>query len=234
MSSSPKNNYSITEVLKKCQNSDDILDIENINIDQDYDALFNYLQQLNQILKDNLKNQEHKKTLKEILEKESDFLEKKVKINEQQIDEKNKQINKLETSSVNNVKKRSFFESLQASNDQEVAEKKKNSLISDIKEIEDTVSKCTDTKNSLSIKSFNFDNKNKNLENIISKILKKISELNIESISENNLKILKESSDLINKNYLSEDEQLQISRWNSYFLKGLFLILLSFFLVKKF
>lgn len=234
MSSSPKNNYSITEVLKKCQNSDDILDIENINIDQDYDALFNYLQQLNQILKDNLKNQEHKKTLKEILQKESDFLEKKVKINEQQIDEKNKQINKLETSSVNNVKKRSFFESLQASNDQEVAEKKKNSLISDIKEIEDTVSKCTDTKNSLSIKSFNFDNKNKNLENIISKILKKISELNIESISENNLKILKESSDLINKNYLSEDEQLQISRWNSYFLKGLFLILLSFLLVKKF
>ena len=107
-------------------------------------------------------------------------------------------------------------------------------MISDIKEIEDTVSKCTDTKNSLSIKSFNFDNKNKNLENIISKILKKISELNIESISENNLKILKESSDLINKNYLSENEQLQISRWNSYFLKGLFLILLSFFLVKKF
>lgn len=234
MSSSPKNNYSINELLEKCQNSDDILDIENINIDQDYDALFNYLQQLNQILKDNLKNQEHKKTLKEILQKESDFLEKKVRINEQQIDEKNKQINKLETSSVNNVKKRSFFESLQASNDQEVAEKKKNSLISDIKEIEDTVSKCTDTKNSLSIKSFNFDNKNKNLENIISKILKKISELNIESISENNLKILKESSDLINKNYLSENEQLQISRWNSYFLKGLLLILLSFFLVKKF
>ena len=125
MSSSPKNNYSINELLEKCQNSDDILDIENINIDQDYDALFNYLQQLNQILKDNLKNQEHKKTLKEILQKESDFLEKKVKINEQQIDEKNKQINKLETSSVNNVKKRSFFESLQASNDQEVAEKKK-------------------------------------------------------------------------------------------------------------
>tara|TARA_A100001015_G_scaffold231242_1_gene261783 strand:+ start:1803 stop:2516 length:714 start_codon:yes stop_codon:yes gene_type:complete len=201
-------------LIHKYQDSKETLTSEDINLDFNYNILMSYLTRVISIYKKIVEVNKKEEDSFDMLKKESALLEKKISINSDVINDKEEEIRSL---SIEKKKKKglSFFDSLQSSNEYEVAIKKKNILSEEIKVLKESNRKTESTKATfLNLNISDNQNKIRNLKSLVAIILDKLFQFESEfkNISKSDYQIIRESTFLID--YKLPTEQIILKKNN--------------------
>jgi len=169
---------------------------ENKHIEQA--VLIKYLENINSQYYENVEKQKIIDELQsnldesiEIINKKKEIYENKISGNKQKIDNLNSELKK------NKGKFKSFFDSLQETNDQEISQKKINFFQNEIEELNKVKKKIDQSQNSFNkLENLDYSQRNKNLIIIKTDILKRLETVKLDNISKDDINIINKSINL--------------------------------------
>ena len=169
---------------------------ENKNIEQP--MLIKYLENINSHYYENIEKQKIIDELQsnldesiEIINRKKDIYEDKISGNKQKIDNLNSELKK------NKGKFKSFFDSLQETNDQEISQKKINFLQNEIEELNKVKKKIDHSLDSFNkLENLDYSQRNKNLIIIKTDILKRLETVKLDNLSKDEISIINKSINL--------------------------------------
>ena len=169
---------------------------ENKNIEQP--MLIKYLENINSHYYENIEKQKIIDELQsnlnesiEIINRKKDIYEDKISGNKQKIDNLNSELKK------NKGKFKSFFDSLQETNDQEISQKKINFLQNETEELNKVKKKIDHSLNSFNkLENLDYSQRNKNLIIIKTDILKRLETAKLDNLSKDEISIINKSINL--------------------------------------
>ncbi len=169
---------------------------ENKHIEQA--VLIKYLENINSQYYENVEKQKIIDELQsnlgesiEIINKKKEIYENKISGNKQKIDNLNSELKK------NKGKFKSFFDSLQETNDQEISQKKINFFQNEIEELNKVKKKIDHSQNSFNkLENLDYSQRNKNLIIIKTDILKRLETVKLDNISKDDINIINKSINL--------------------------------------
>ena len=169
---------------------------ENKNIEQP--MLIKYLENINSHYYENIEKQKIIDELQsnldesiEIINRKKDIYEDKISGNKQKIDNLNSELKK------NKGKIKSFFDSLQETNDQEIYKKKINFLQNEIEELNKIKKKIDHSLDSFNkLENLDYSQRNKNLIIIKTDILKRLETVKLDNLSKDEISIINKSINL--------------------------------------
>ena len=169
---------------------------ENKNIEQP--MLIKYLENINSQYYENIEKQQIINELQsnldksiEIINKKKEIYEDKISGNIQKIDNLNSELKK------NRGKFKSFFDSLQETNDQEISQKKINFFQNEIEELNNVKKKIGHSQNTFNkLENLDYSQRNKNLIIIKTDILKRLETVKLDNLSRDEISIINKSMNL--------------------------------------